>query len=337
MYVYIKMVGVASFPMYVYILMKTYAVYGCWFATVTGLFTYLIMPVILSIICYDPLFIEDTEYKIDAMKQRKNKHLDILDSCLNMMQPGCICVYTLILSILFNVSAVYRNYEKDMLSSKEERQVRIENIIEQSIDQISDKYGPLKSAPDSGFVETEDNLWIANLTGLKNLRKNVYDSADTYGRLKALKLILDIEIYSLTGERNTVGLSSVDFNDGIQGAYYPQANMIFISNGILNDRDAAIECVIHEAKHVHQKYAIALLDSLNILDSRMIQNTSIGNWQYENENYHNGEDGDYSAYYMQDVEMDSRAYAYRWARNYILFIDRITSDGVVDITGLEVK
>lgn len=324
---YMKMTAVATFPSFMLILLRAILIYDPGPILVEWSMAVIIIPFVIAFIWREILESERT-------------YLYIFREFFHLSQPMCVTIFTFLIVFVFSISSNYRSIAdvENSYGIREQQQLSYQDKRELLDKELTKAYGDITYAPRSGFIPAaEGELWLSNIDGLKMLSRNTYDSLGRDEKLKALQLLVDIEIYSLVGEAGIVELASADVESYKEGAYYKQARLILISNEVLSERDEAISCVIHEAKHAHQNYTLEYLKSLDVLDSQTIQSTNIGSWQYENENYTYGDEGDYMAYYGQDVEEDSRYYAYLWMHKYIEFLDRINSNGTVDINGLDIK
>jgi len=326
---WMKIAAVAYFPSLIMILLRASHVYD----------VYVMISIFLVIMVITPLIVTFTSFgsfgfvNPDRIGQRK----EFLGFFFQFGQPLCLPFLTTIVVFVLSLSSSYRslsemelNYGKLVEFSDQEKK----NLMNEY---LVNNYNNVIYADGSNFKPAkEGELWQTNIEGLKNLRKDIYNSLSNKERLNALKLIVDIEIYDLTGETDFVDLVSADIESDTLGAYYNQTRTIVLNTSVLENRDEAIESLLHECKHAHQHYLTDYLAQMNMLDNQAIKRSSYGRWQEDFDDYNNGKETGFSDYYTQDVEEDSREYAYIWSRHYIMYIDRIT-DNVVNQTNLENK
>ncbi len=327
--VYIKVVAAGVWPSFILILLRGSIVYGTRTTIYELMISVLIMPAVIA-------FILSQTFGKGGMDIRH-----FLWEFFNNSQPMCVITFTVILTFLLTISADYRNISdiEKVYTNSEESRLSFDKYRDKIYEELNNNYGNVLYADEVGFTPAaEGKLWISNVEGLKDLSKRRYDTITDKEKLNALKLMLELDLYSLVGEANIVDLAAVRLPDYQLGAYFPQARLVVISTDILDDRDAAVECILHEVKHAHQNYTVDYLKQYDILDSKTVRNTSIGRWESENRDYHSGEDGDYDEYLSQEIEEDSRYYAYIWKNRYIYFIDRINLEtNSVNISGMEIK
>ncbi len=326
---WIKMIAVAFFPSLVMILLRASHVYDAYMLISVLAVIMVITPMMVTFVYFGSYGFIQSEGK----KQRR----EFYRFFFQFAQPLCLPALTMIVVYVLIISSNYRsitdyeeNYGRLITYSDQEKRDILKDYLEKN-------YGNVRYADKSGFIPAnEGDLWSANIEGLKQLRRDIYDSLTIVEKLNALQLLTDIEIYDLTGETDFVELVSADLKTETIGSYYSKTRTIVLTTSILEDRDKAIESLLHECKHAHQHYLTDYLNEMNMLDNQAVKRSSYGKWQEEFEDYNKGEESGFADYYNQDVEEDSRAYAYIWARHYRMYIDRIT-DNTVDVTNLEIK
>ncbi len=326
---WMKVAAVAYFPSFIMIILRATRVYDVFVMMSIFLVVMVITPLIITFISFGSLGFTNPD--------RAGQRREFLDFFFQFGQPLCLPFLTTIVVYVLLLSANYRsltemelNYGKLVEYSDEEKRSLLNEYLER-------KYNNVIYADRSKFKPAkEGELWQTNIEGLKNLRKDIYYTLSDEEKLNALKLIVDIEIYDLTGETDFVDLVSADIESDVLGAYYSKTRTIVLNTSVLENRDEAIDSLLHECKHAHQHYLTDYLAEMNMLDNQAIKRSSYGKWQDDFEFYNDGRETEFADYYNQDIEEDSREYAYIWSRHYIMYIDRITGN-VVNQTNLDKK
>lgn len=318
---WMKVAAVAYFPSLIMILLRASRIYDVFVMMSIFLVILVITPLIVTFISFGTLGFTNPD--------RTGQRREFLGFFFQFGQPLCLPILTTIVVYVLLLSANYRglstmelNYGKLIEYSDQEKRILLNEYLEKN-------YKNVIYADRSEFKPAkEGELWQTNIEGLKNLRTDIYDSLSDKEKLNALKLIVDIEIYDLTGETDFVDLVSADIESDVLGAYYSKTRTIVLNTSVLQNRNEAIESLLHECKHAHQHYLTDYLEDMNMLDNQAVKRSSYGRWQDEFDDYSNGEKSGFADYYNQDVEEDSRAYAYIWSKNYIMYIDRISGNAV---------
>jgi len=326
---WMKVAAVAYFPSLIMILLRASHVYD----------EFVLISIFLVVMVITPLIVTFTSFGSFGFinPDRTGQRREFFGFFFQFGQPLCLPFLTTIIVFVLSLSPSYRslndkelNYGKLVEYSDQEKRILLNEYLEKNYKNVTyadkSKFKPAK----------EGELWETNIEGLKNLRKDIYDTLSNEEKLNALKLIVDIEVYDLTGEIDFVDLVSADIESDTLGAYYSQTRTIVLNTNILENRNEAIESLLHECKHAHQHYLTDYLADMNMLDNQAIKRSSYGRWHDDFDDYNSGRETGFADYYNQDVEEDSREYAYIWSRQYIMYIDRIT-DNVVNQTNLDSK
>lgn len=133
-------------------------------------------------------------------------------------------------------------------------------------------------------------------------------------RLQALKELCEYE-------RNYLGITrdlQVSFVNlagrHLLGAASPENGIILIDENYLTEDSkvynarAAMNTMIHEIFHIYEYELMALSEKLNDDEKKLLKFNSVNDYLLESDNYISGA-LDYSGYYNQSLEKDSRAYA----------------------------
>lgn len=178
-----------------------------------------------------------------------------------------------------------------------------------------------------------DDIWKANEEKLRNLSGTVYYTLSEEERLDYLALLGYIEIYRLTGQDNPdIRFCALEMSANEPIGYYARDRKeIAISRSELWALDDAIETILHEVKHYHQHQVVLTL-SEQLLTDPIIQNLDlydfkVSEWaqnflEYKDAYDENGNRNElaFDAYYEQEIETNSRAFAAQRRKEFRHFI-----------------
>ncbi len=168
----------------------------------------------------------------------------------------------------------------------------------------------------------EGGVWDANMLGLSYLKQSVYRDLSMQEKLNALQTLLDIETQYLFDAPGEVELCCAATKDGTLGYYILGYSTIVISEKALNDRDRAVSCILHEARHAYQERVVQYLEEAGVYDTTLLKETEVYAWRSEENHYVSGQE-DIENYYSQRIEQDAREYSEKWLEAYLTFIEEI--------------
>jgi hypothetical protein len=160
------------------------------------------------------------------------------------------------------------------------------------------------------------------MLGLSYLKRSVYRDLSMQEKLNALQTLLDIETQYLFDAPGEVELCCAATKDGTLGYYILGYSTIVISEKALNDRDRAVSCILHEARHAYQERVVQYLEEAGAFDTPLLKDTEVYAWRSEEDHYASGQE-DFESYYSQRIEQDAREYSEKWLEAYLTFIEEI--------------
>lgn len=163
---------------------------------------------------------------------------------------------------------------------------------------------------------------------VSRLDENLWKAASSQERLTILQHILNLECrYLGIPYPLTVTLEDMD-NDSIHGSYAHGSRTVYINREVFHQASAEylLSILLHEVYHSFQHALIDLLDvteepfrDLLIFDKAAI-------YTYESSHYISGSE-DFSAYYNQHMEADSRAYSALRCQDYLDVLTYLSQTG----------
>lgn len=150
-------------------------------------------------------------------------------------------------------------------------------------------------------------------------------------RMQALKELCEYEMNYL-GITRDLQISFANLaGRHILGAASPENGIILIDENYLTEGSkvynarAAMNTIIHEIFHIYEHELMELSEKLNDDEKKLLKFNSVNDYLLESENYISGT-LDYSGYYNQLLEKDSRAYAgLRVNENYYIIENLFTN------------
>ena len=133
---------------------------------------------------------------------------------------------------------------------------------------------------------------------------------------------LQISFVNLAG-RNIVGVASPE-----EGTILIDENYLTEDSNVFNAR-GAMNTIIHEMFHIYEYELMVLSEKLNDEEKKLLKFNSVNDYLLESENYISNR-LDYSGYFNQLLEKDSRAYAeLRVNENYYIIENLFTPKDLV--------
>lgn len=325
-----KVFSTACFPASVFLLFRIQLVYGELFSigafVVVGLVIPVIFGTVFSALEWDGFGEEESTFKKKCFSDLLNEYL-----------PGGAYTFLFWVSmiILNNINTLYT------MSCIENGYVSLQEQFAEAgdlynIESLSDKEaaafmlyaGPLTFSDSSKYYDAEvGHLWETNKIGLHDLQKNVYDESSAREKLNALQTLVEIESKALLDTHGVIRIALGITEENVGGYFSSDYQTIVISEESLNDRDTAIYVVLHEMKHAHQFYVTEYLETIGAYDSKLLKNTDMYDWKYEQVHYTSGSSGNLDEYISQSIELDAYFYANDWCDDYIDYIEGIGVEG----------
>lgn len=173
--------------------------------------------------------------------------------------------------------------------------------------------------------DSGNSLWIEHYDELKVLSNEMYPGASFEDRLKALQTLSDLEAAFLgCNPPRVISDDSEQSHAGSVGAYEAGNNTIWLKKErVMEDKSVGcISTVLHEIRHCYQHHCCDVIDmeGLSEKEKCLKMYTDIIRWNYEFENYKNGQT-EFEDYLNQYVELDARDYSKQWTPWYYALVN----------------
>lgn len=322
-----KVFSAGNFPIAVMLFLRLRLASPGIFSAACFLAALFVAPIVMEMFIEIPLWFEYEE------EEREGYVHDFVGEFLHEYLPSGVFYY--ILGICFSMMTsdtilpAINFYENHILSLEKDFEAAgdaydIEAITEKDALDMVFIAGPLLYADSSKYYDAKvGHLWDTNKIGLYDLKESVYPKLSTQDKLNALQTLVEIESKALLDKYGVIKIAMGKTEDPVRGYYAHKHKTIVICEEALEDRDEAIEVVLHEMKHAHQGYVTDYLISIGAYENRLLDNTDLYEWLYEQRNYTSGEDGDYSGYFGQSIEIDAYSYSNEWKDDLIDYVEKI--------------